>query len=161
MPSPSTIDEFLDLVRWSGVLDENRLAAYLGHSRAADRFDPALLAGALVRDGLLTTFQAEQLLQGKWRRFFIGEYKILERLGAGRMSTIFLCEHRVMRKRVAVKVLPEAKARDEAFLQRFYREGRALAALAHPNIVRAIDIDHDDRLHYLVMEYIDGASMPR
>src|SRR5437764_11856617 len=64
-----------------------------------------------------------------------------------------------MRRRVAVKVLPAAKAEDPSALQRFYREARAVAALDHPNIVRAYDIDQDDKLHFLVMEYVDGSSL--
>ncbi len=112
-----------------------------------------------MRDGLLTTFQAEQFLQGKWRRFTIGKYKVLERLGSGGMGSVYLCEHKLMRRRVAVKVLPSAKAEDTSSLERFYREARAVAALDHPNIVRAYDIDQDDKLHFLVMEHVDGCSL--
>ena len=113
----------------------------------------------LVRDGMLTHFQAEQLLQGKCKRFTIGKYKVLEKLGAGGMGQVFLCEHKLMRRRVAVKVLPTAKAEDPSSLERFYREARAAAALDHPNIVRAYDIDQDENLHFLVMEYVDGTNL--
>jgi serine/threonine protein kinase len=75
------------------------------------------------------------------------------------MGSVYLCEHKLMRRRVAVKVLPTAKAEDPASLERFYREARAVAALDHPNIVRAYDIDQDEKLHFLVMEYVDGASL--
>ncbi len=161
MPAPTTTDEFLDLVRKSGVVEEKRLSAYLAKLRAAGPLppEPGKFAGLLVRDGILTHFQAEQVAQGKWRRFTIGKYKVLERLGAGGMGSVYLCEHKLMRRRVAVKVLPTAKADDPSSLERFYREARAVAALDHPNIVRAYDIDQDDKLHFLVMEYVDGASL--
>jgi serine/threonine protein kinase len=161
MAAPSSPDEFLDLVRKSGVVDEKRLDAYLQKTRANGPIAPDLgkFAGILVRDGILTHFQAEQFLQGKWRRFTIGKYKVLERLGSGGMGSVYLCEHKFMRRRVAVKVLPAAKADDPAALERFYREARAVAALDHPNIVRAYDIDQDEKLHFLVMEYVDGASL--
>src|SRR5579884_1107460 len=161
MPAPTTTDEFLELVRKSGVADEKRLSAYLAKLRAAGPVppEPAKVAGLLVRDGLLTHFQAEQLLQGKWRRFSIGKYKVLERLGAGGMGSVYLCEHKLMRRRVALKVLPTAKAEDPSSLERFYREARAVAALDHPNIVRAYDIDQEDNLHFLVMEHVDGANL--
>jgi serine/threonine protein kinase len=120
---------------------------------------PERLAGLMVQEGLLTHFQAEQIMLGKWRRFTIGKYKVLERLGSGGMGSVYLCEHKFMRRRVAVKVLPAAKAEDQASLERFYREARAAAALDHPNIVRAYDIDQDENLHFLVMEYVDGASL--
>jgi serine/threonine protein kinase len=161
MPSPTTIDEFLELVCKSGVVEEKKLTTYLERARAAQSLppEPPKLAGVLVRDGLLTQFQAEQFLQGKWRRFTIGKYKVLEKLGAGGMGSVYLCEHKLMRRRVAVKVLPTAKAEDTSSLERFYREARAVAALDHPNIVRAYDIDQDDKLHFLVMEHVDGSSL--
>src|SRR4029077_20311278 len=74
------------------------------------------------------------------------------------MGSVYLCEHLSMRRRVAIKVLPISKAQDSSALDRVYREARAVAALDHPNIVRAHDIDHDDKLHFLVMEYVDGSS---
>jgi eukaryotic-like serine/threonine-protein kinase len=162
MPAPATVDEFLDLIRKSGVVEDNRLASYLEKFKSGSSTiptDTSKLAGLMVRDGLLTYFQAEQFLQGKWKRFTIGKYKVLERLGVGGMGQVFLCEHKLMRRRVALKVLPTAKAEDPSSLDRFYREARAVAALDHPNIVRAYDIDQDDNLHFLVMEYVDGASL--
>jgi serine/threonine protein kinase len=161
MAAPATTEEFIDLVRRSGVSDEKRLDAYTQQLRSASNLpdSPGKAAGLLVQEGLLTHFQAEQILMGKWRRFTIGKYKVLERLGSGGMGSVYLCEHRFMRRRVAVKVLPAAKAEDQASLERFYREARAAAALDHPNIVRAYDIDQDENLHFLVMEYVDGASL--
>src|SRR5438128_3278379 len=136
MPAPSTLDDFLDLLRKSGVVEESRLNAYLQRvgSVAALPAEPAQAANVLIKDGLLTHFQAEQLLMGKWRRFTIGKYKVLERLGSGGMGSVYLCEHIFMRRRVAVKVLPTAKAEEHSSLERFYREARAVAALDHPNI---------------------------
>jgi serine/threonine protein kinase len=161
MPAPSNNNEFLELIRKSGVVEEAKQTAYVKQLRDANQLppEPSKLAGLMVRDGLLTFFQAEQFLLGKWKRFTIGKYKVLERLGSGGMGQVFLCEHKLMRRRVAVKVLPTAKAEDASSLERFYREARAVAALDHPNIVRAYDIDQDDNLHFLVMEYVDGASM--
>src|SRR5438552_924671 len=161
MPAPGTVDEFLDLIRKSGVVEEKRLSPYLEKLRAAGKVptDPGKMARLLIDNSILTHFQAEQLLQGKWRRFTIGKYKVLERLGSGGMGSVYLCEHKLMRRRVAVKVLPTAKAAEPSSLERFYREARAVASLDHPNIVRAYDIDQDDKLHFLVMEYVDGASL--
>jgi serine/threonine protein kinase len=161
MPAPATADEFVDLIRKSGVVDESKLSAYLKQLQSNSDLPREMnkFAGLFVRDGLLTFFQAEQFLLGKWKRFTIGKYKVLERLGSGGMGQVFLCEHKLMRRKVAVKVLPTSKAEDPSSLERFYREARAVAALDHPNIVRAYDIDQDDNLHFLVMEYVDGASL--
>ena len=75
------------------------------------------------------------------------------------MASVFLCEHKLMRRRVAIKVLPTAKADDPSSLERFYREARVVASIDHPNIVRAYDIDQDENLHFLVMEYVDGTNL--
>jgi len=161
MPAPTTVEELIDLAKKSGVVEEKRLDAAVAKLRASGTLpkEPGKLAGILVRDGIITHFQAEQFLQGRWRRFTIGKYKVMERLGQGGMGSVYLCEHKFMRRRAAVKVLPAAKAEDSSSLERFYREARAVAALDHPNIVRAYDIDQDDKLHFLVMEYVDGSSL--
>src|SRR5262245_24897619 len=121
MPAPTTIDEFLEVARKSGVIDDKRLAAHLDKLRAAGQLpsDPRDLAVQLVRDGVLTQFQAEQFLQGKWRRFTLGKYKVLERLGSGGMGSVYLCEYIMLRWRVAVRVWPTAKAEVTSCLTRF------------------------------------------
>lgn len=161
MPAPATIDEFLDLMNKSGVADSKRLDAYLQQASANGTLpdDPASLANALIREGLLTRFQSQQFLLGKWRGFSIGNFKVLERLGSGGMGNVYLCEHKVMRNRVAVKVLATVSAENPEALKRFYREARAAAALVHPNIVRAHDVGREEKLHFLVMDYVDGTSL--
>jgi serine/threonine protein kinase len=158
----SSFTLFLDCVRKSGLVDVQRFEEYVRQWRAADArgADPVPLADALIRDGLLTRFQADQLLRGKYRNFVIsGKYRLLECLGSGGMGSVYLCEHVVMRRRVAIKVLPASHAQDPSLLERFYREARAAAHLHHPHIVAAHDIDHDGKLHFLVMEYVDGSSL--
>ncbi len=160
MAAPTSTAEFLDLVRKSGVLDDARLDAL-----AADPTLPAVpaaLARRLIRGGLLTEFQAKNLLVGKFRRLVIaGKYKLLELIGSGGMGAVYLCEHAVMHRLVALKVLPVNKLESQgpATLERFLREARAVGQLDHPNIIRAHDIDKDDGLHFLVLEYVDGASL--
>jgi serine/threonine protein kinase len=161
MAAPTTSDALLGFVRQSGLIEPDRLEAYL-----EQRFiygllpsEPKELATVLVRDGLLTYFQARELLQGKYRGFTFGKYKILERLGSGRNSNVFLCEQLSMRRKVALKILPLAKAENPAALARFYREARAAGALQHPNIVHTYDNGQENDLHFLVMEYVDGSSL--
>ena len=162
MPAPSTISEFVDLVRKSGLLVESKFEELVQRQRAhgtlPQTIDP--FAALLVREGLLTFFQAKQLKLGRYKRFTIGsKYRLLELIGAGGMGAVYLCEHTLMKRLVALKVLPVEKLDDPQNLDRFHREARAVAALDHPNIVRAYDIDQHEKLHFLVMEYVDGNSL--
>jgi serine/threonine protein kinase len=120
---------------------------------------PSDLSRALVRAGLLTEFQSEQLMLGRSKGFLLGKYLILERVGASRMSTVFLCQHQSMNRVVCVKVLSQARAANQTLLQRFCREARAAAGLDHPNIVRVHDFEENERGHMLVMEFVDGPNL--
>lgn len=164
MSVPTSVEELVQLLRNSGMIDETELTAYLQRREQSPPglpTDPSEFASELVKDGILTDFQAEQFLLGKWRGFTIGKYKLLERIGVGGMGQVFLCEHMFMKRRVAVKVLPPAKAEQPAALGRFYREARAAGSLQHPNIVRTHDIDQDGNLHFIVMDYVDGSDLLR
>src|SRR6266540_5260983 len=162
MAAPSTVSEFVDLVRKSGLLPDAKLDELIDRHRAQGALpltiDP--FAALLVRECLLTFFQAKQLKLGRYKRFTIGaKYRLLELIGAGGMGAVYLCEHTLMKRLVALKVLPVEKLEDPSSLDRFHREARAVAALDHPNIVRAYDIDKFEQLHFLVMEYVDGTSL--
>src|SRR5690348_8602262 len=162
MSVPTSVEELVQLLRNSGMIDETELTAYLQRREQSSPglpADPSEFASELVKDGILTNFQAEQFLLGKWRGFTIGKYKLLERVGVGGMGQVFLCEHMFMRKRVAIKVLPPAKAEQPAALGRFYREARAAGSLHHSGIVRTHDIDQDGNLHFIVMDYVDGSNL--
>jgi serine/threonine-protein kinase len=89
-----------------------------------------------------------------------GRYRIDRRLGAGGMSTVFEAVDTVLERAVAVKLLAEHLAQDEAFVARFRREALAAARLQHPNVVQVYDSgeDPESSRHYIVMEYVDGPS---
>jgi eukaryotic-like serine/threonine-protein kinase len=89
-----------------------------------------------------------------------GRYLIERRLGAGGMSTVFMARDAVLERPVAVKLLAEHLADDEAFVYRFRREALSAARLQHPNIVQVFDSGQDPNTerHYIVMEYVDGPS---
>jgi serine/threonine protein kinase len=88
-------------------------------------------------------------------------YRLDRRLGAGGMSTVFVALDQVLERQVAVKLLAEHLAEDDAFVARFRREALAAAKLIHPNIVQVFDSgqDHNTGRHYIVMEYVEGHSV--
>lgn len=88
-----------------------------------------------------------------------GRYEILQRLGAGGMATVYLANHRLLERKVAVKILNPEYASDEEFVRRFRREAQAAASLSHPNIVSIYDVGHEGDIHYIVMEYVPGETL--
>ncbi len=160
-----TLDSFLAVVKRSGLLSEEQLTAALDKFRAADGVvtDAKPFAEFLVRQKQLTVWQAEKVLQGKHKGFFLGRYRLLSLLGKGGMSTVFLAQHTVMKRFCALKVLPAKRVHDASYLGRFHREAQAVAALDHPNIVRAYDVDMTADagvdIHFLAMEFVQGKSL--
>jgi serine/threonine protein kinase len=158
MPSaPTSSGELIDLLRKSGVAAPDKLA---GVSDLALPGDPQKAAAALVAQGVVTRFQAQQLLAGRHRGFRIGAYIIQDLLGRGGMGAVYLAEHLELHRKVAVKVLVPGKDEDHKLaLERFQREARAAAALDHPNIVRIFDVSRHNDTPYLVMEYVEGETL--
>ncbi len=158
MPAPKTRAELYDVVRRSGLVDPVRLEELAQQSDGAAE-DVPQAAQELVARGYVTTFHARQLLKGRYRGFSLGKYLVLEQLGEGGMGKVFLCVHMIMRRLVAIKILSRDLASDPGTVERFQREARAVAALDHPNIVRAHDMDQEGEVHFIVMEYVDGISL--
>ncbi|MDA1178323.1 MAG: serine/threonine-protein kinase [Planctomycetota bacterium] len=119
------------------------------------------LADWMVEQRLINRWQADHLLGGKYKGFMLGKYRLLGHLGTGGMSSVYLAEHPVMERRVAIKVLPRKNVKNPNYLDRFRREARAVASMDHPNIVRAYDIDNDGDTHFIVMEYVEGRDLQR
>jgi Tol biopolymer transport system component len=89
----------------------------------------------------------------------LGPYEIVEQLGAGGMGEVWLAEDTRLRRKVAIKVLPEAFAADPERLARFEQEARASAALNHPHIAVVHDIGHDGNVHFMVQEFLQGQTL--
>jgi predicted Ser/Thr protein kinase len=87
------------------------------------------------------------------------QLEILRLIGQGGMGAVYKARQPALDRFVALKVLPPATAGDPGFAERFNREARALARLNHPNIVAVHDFGKAGTLHYLVMEFVDGANL--
>lgn len=120
--------------------------------------DAESLATEMLNRGWLTSYQAALLLQGEGDELVIGSYIVLDHLGHGGMGDVFKARHRKMDRIVALKLIRKERMDSPNIVKRFQREVRAVAALAHPNIVHAFDADNIDGKHLLVMEYIEGAN---
>src|SRR5579872_1447075 len=141
----------------SGILAADTLQDFLPPK--SDPKDAEELVRELVRQKKLTKFQVEEVSRGKGKSLVLGNYTILDKIGAGGMGQVFRAEHRRMKRVVAVKLLPAALMKDPAVVARFEREVTAVARLNHPNIVTAFDADNVSGVHLLIMEYVDGSDL--
>jgi response regulator RpfG family c-di-GMP phosphodiesterase len=132
----------------------------------ANSSDTKMILSSLVEHSLLTAYQADRVEAGTIYGLILGNYRVLDRLGAGGMGVVFKGEHLRMRRLVAIKVLTKSPGLNPGLLERFLSEMRAVAQLQHPNIVTAIDdgetlgLNADaPPLHYFVMEYVPGQDL--
>jgi tRNA A-37 threonylcarbamoyl transferase component Bud32 len=158
-----TTKNLVELIKRSGLVEDAQAAQVLEPLKARHGGqlpdDANVVAEAFIQAGLVTRWHCDKLLDGKYKGFFLSKYKLLGHLGTGGMSSVYLAEHRVMHRRVAVKVLPKNRVEDSSYLARFHLEAKAAAALDHRNIVRAYDVDNEGDTHFIVMEYVEGKDL--
>jgi serine/threonine-protein kinase len=120
------------------------------------------LADLLVSKDFVTRRQMQRirdLAQAERSGQKIPGFKILGKLGAGAMATVFKARQLSLDRLVAIKVLPLKMSSNPQFIERFYAEGRAAAQLNHPNIVQAYDVGKAGEYHFFVMEFVDGRTV--
>lgn len=124
------------------------------------------LLDELVERKLLTRYQAGRVLAGTRFGLILGNYRVLDRLGAGGMGVVLRAEHLLLPRLVAIKIIPIRADEESTTLRRFRSEMWSVAQLRHPNIVGAIDagVECDSNpssphLHYFVMDYVPGESL--
>ena len=165
-PASALLD---DLLRTSLVLQEDwQLLPDQTRKDLLTAPDRAALLAGLVEHGLLTDYPSARIHSGKTFGLILGNYRVLDRLGAGGMGVVFRAEHRRLRRLAAVKVLTASLVDSELVRFRFDSEMRAVAQLQHPNIVAAIDAGEEvstdgdsGSLHYFVMELVPGQNLEK
>ena len=89
----------------------------------------------------------------------LGSFRLIRELGRGATGTVFLAEQTTLGRECALKVLAPELVRDQAFLERFRREGQIAASLRHKNIVRIFDLVADQNSFALAMDYVEGQEL--
>jgi serine/threonine-protein kinase len=112
---------------------------------------------ACVRRGLLTNYQVELLSAGKREGYFHGEYKILYMVGTGTFARVYRAAHRKTDQIVAVKVLRRRHV--DKYASQFAREGELGLKLRHANVVPVYEVSSEGRIHYLVMDFVEGWNL--
>ncbi len=141
----------------SGIVAAGKLKEFIP-PKAAPKDGEELLR-ELYKQNLLTKFQAQQFAQDRGESLILGNYTLLDKIGAGGMGQVFKAQHRRMERVVALKMLPAAMLKDAAAAARFQREVVAASKLLHSNIVSAFDADESNGVHFLVMEHVEGKDL--
>jgi eukaryotic-like serine/threonine-protein kinase len=158
--SQSIPRDLLPVIRASGVLSERQLAEIKAKILHGDYpLDSVELAEALVREKILTSFQARRFLSNRSNGLIVGRYMILDRIGSGSMGRVYKAHHAMMDRTVALKIIAPEIASNERVVARFQREMKLVGRLDHPNVVRAFDADQIHKVLYIVMEYVTGQSL--
>src|SRR6185437_11315227 len=169
-PLPVDARTFLNKIAKLSLLPANTIDQFLSEreDRLGEYTTGVQIGQALVQAGLLTSYQLDRVLAGSTHGLVLGNYRVLDALGSGGMGVVFLAEHSLMKRRVAVKVLPVDEDCPPSVRQRFYAEMRVLAELCHGHIVMAYDAGEvvpDEltlpELIYLVMELVEGGDLER
>jgi serine/threonine protein kinase len=151
------LEEFVKRLEESGIVSSTTIKGFIppkANPKGAED-----LAFQLVKNRKLTKYQAAVVYSGNAKSLVLGNYILLEKIGAGGMGQVFKARHQRMDRVVAIKLLSPAMSKDPDAIARFEREVRAAAKLSHPNIVAAHDADCADGYHFLVMEYVDGSDL--
>jgi serine/threonine-protein kinase len=157
--SVASVDHFLDALRALPLLDAAQQAQVAALSEKCA--DMRSLGHELIRLGLLTPFQANQITNGRGQDLVLDQYVVLDRLGEGATGVVFKARHLAMRRVVAVKLIRKDLVTDAEVVARFYREIEVLSKLSHPNIVHAYDAGPIGPTHFLAMEFIEGVDLAR
>jgi len=121
---------------------------------------------ALALAGLITDYQRDRIISGNTAGLVFGGYRVLDRLGGGSAAVVFLGEHLLLRRKVAIKVLPVDEGVTPELIERFHSEMQVLASLDHPHVVTAFDAgvfipsgSGPVAMHYLVLELVPGGDL--
>ena len=155
----SSIKDFVALLRKSGLAEVSKIDEVVASFDNLDSPVTDKVTNAFLDAKLITTWHLKQLLKGKHRGFFLERYKLLNELGKGGMSSVYLAEHTSMHLPVAIKVLPVKRVSEKSYLERFQREAKASFRLRHDNIAGATNFDHHGDLWYIVLDYIEGEDL--
>jgi serine/threonine-protein kinase len=113
----------------------------------------------LLDQGLLTPYQLRRIREGKAAGLVLGQYRILDELGAGGFGQVFKANHTVLDRVVALKLMTREYSQSRLFREVFRREVAAVTRLNHPNIAATFDANEIDGALFLAMEYVEGTTL--
>ncbi|MCH2202581.1 MAG: protein kinase [Fuerstiella sp.] len=156
---PVTAELYLKLLKKSGLLSRRQIEKIRHTFDVSPDTQGDDLARQLVRKRVLTPFQAELLLEGRYRGFVIDKFRVREILGVGGMGCVFIAEDSDSNQKVALKVLSSQYSADPGMLARMKLESWAGIQIDHPNVVRTHKLGSTGAVSYLVMDLMRAISL--
>lgn len=155
--------EFFEHLQQSKLLTDKQFDSALETLGELCESDAMTVAKALVKAGILTRLQAQRLLEGRTRGFFINQYRIDEVLGSGGMGWAYIARDQKTGEEVALKMLCEQNSDDAGLVTRFRLEAEAGKRLNHHAIVHTREIGKSvglyGQVHYMVMDLVRGVGI--
>ena len=147
--------EFIARVTKSNAIPEKKLTAWL---EVVDEEDPKKIATKLVRDKLLTPWQAKFLLSGR-SRLSVGNYLLRSRISRDELGDKFEAIHSQLNRKVVIQVFPSSIAKNAGLLKKLLKKLRQITELDHPNLVHIYDVDQESERYFLVTEFVEGKTL--
>jgi eukaryotic-like serine/threonine-protein kinase len=122
---------------------------------------PAIEAAArkIVADNFISTVTAISPAAPNLIGRELANYRIISLLGRGGMGEVYLAQDTILRRKIALKILPAKFTADEDRLNRFVQEAQSASSLNHPNIITIYEIGHVNDVHFIATEFIDGQTL--
>ena len=156
-------DKLAETLIAQGIVSRQDVQLCIDEVRHAERAgQPISLDAILVRKGLVSRAKADEIVASVGRKRSLGRiggFQLIEEVGCGGMGTVYKARQISMDRLVALKVLPPNLAKNKAYIDRFFREARAVARLSHVNIIQGYDVGEASGYYYFAMEFIDGESL--
>lgn len=159
MHSPTVGNEFLELVEKSELLSSSQVKRAVQKLDISHSNTPEEIARSFVQKRLLTPFQTERLLEGRYRGFVIDCYRVREVMGVGGMGCVYIAEDTEHERKVALKVLSSQHALDAGMMTRMKLEAHAGMKIKHPNVIETYRLDSTGAVNFMVMELMRGVSL--
>ncbi len=154
-----SVEAFVAALRSTPLLPDEQ--TNLAISFASSFQDVQEYAKHLVRQKIISLYQAKKILANRTHELVIGSYVVVDKLGEGGMGKVYKAIQTRMKRLVALKVVKASLLKNEIALKRFQREMKAASSLTHPNIVRVFDADQIGDRYFLAMEYIEGPDLSK
>ncbi len=157
--SDVSLSEYCERLIRSQLLSEAAVQAAIDQARSkrGEEISASEFAEFLVTEDRLSQFQADSLMQG-FTRFFLDDFKLVDRIGYGRMAGVYRAVHK-RGMPIAVKILPPNRAQNPDILARFQREAHLARMLHHPHVVKTYHLGCVSGLYYIAMELLEGQTL--